>query len=51
MYQIRFRLDIRESLFTKSVIRHCNRLPREVMESPSLKAFKRGADVALRAMV
>ena len=49
--QLRFRLDIRNNLFTERLARHWHRLPRAVMESPSLEVFKNRVDVALQDMV
>jgi len=49
LHQQEFDLDIREN--SKNVVRHWNRLPREVVESLSLEVFKKFVDMALRDTV
>ena len=49
--QGRFRLDIRRRFFTQRVMTHWNRLLKEVMDAPSLEAFKARLDVALGSLV
>ncbi|GAB0205580.1 hypothetical protein GRJ2_003023600 [Grus japonensis] len=47
----RFRVDIRKKFFTVRVVRHWHRLPREVVEAPSLEVFKTRLDEALGNVV
>jgi len=47
----RFRLDIRKKFFTLRVVKHWNRLPREVVEVPSLETFKAWLHGALSNLV
>ena len=47
----RLRLDIRKKIFTLRVVRHCHRLPREVVDALSLEAFKVRLDGALSYLI
>jgi len=51
LHQGRSRLGIRRNIFTGRAVRHWTRLPREVVESPSLEVFNKCVDVALQDMV
>ena len=51
LWQESFRLDIRRKFFTQRVMTHWNRLPKEVVDAPSLEAFKARLDVALGSLV
>ncbi|KFV58407.1 hypothetical protein N341_11849, partial [Tyto alba] len=43
----RFGLDIRKKFFTVRLVKHWHRLPREVVDAPSLEIFKARLDGAL----
>jgi len=47
----KFRLNMRKSFFTLKLMEHWNRLPREVVESPSLEIFKTRLDEVLCSLL
>ena len=44
-------MNIRKNFSSERVVRQWHRLPREVVESPSLEVFKKHVNVALRDVV
>jgi len=51
LQQGRFRLDIGKNFFTKGDVKHWDRLPREVVRSPSQEVFERLVDAVLGDIV
>ena len=47
----RFSLNVSKKFFTVRVMRQWNRLPREVVDAPSLAVFKARLDGALSSLV
>lgn len=44
-------MDIRDNFFTERVVRHWNKMPREVVVTPTVEVFKRHADVAFGDLI
>ena len=51
MKEGRFRLDVRGKFFTKRVVRSWNRLPKDVVDAPSLEVFKARLDGDLGSLI
>jgi len=47
----RFRLDIRKTFFMMRMVKHWNRLLREVVDAPSLETFKVMLDGTLSNLI
>jgi len=47
----KFQLNTKKKFFTLRVTEHWNRLPREVVESPSLETFKTHMDAVLCSLL
>jgi len=47
----KFHLNMRKNFFTPRTMEHCNRLPRGVMDSPSLEIFKTRLDRVLCSLL
>jgi len=47
----KFRLNMKNNFFTLRMMKHWNRLPRGVVESPSLEIFKTGLDKVLCSLL
>jgi len=49
--EVRFWLDIKKKSLTVRVVRHWNRLPRDVIDAQSLETFKARLDQALGNLI
>jgi len=47
----KFHLNMRKNFFILRVVEHWNRLPREVLDSPSLEIFKTSLDKVLCSLL